>query len=111
VDGWSEALRYRRLSGDDLEIVDDGLRDDGLHLVGDDAHIAVAGDGTVTIVYQDGTAGTLERATREDDGTWSRETLDDEGTTGFFAKQFGDRVGCYYRDMQAEPAEAGIRIF
>lgn len=112
VDGWSEALLYQNLdAGGSVEIADDGFRDDGLHLVGEDAQIAVAGDGTVTIVYQDATAGTLERATRAPSGQWSRETLDDAGTTGFFAKQFADHVGCYYRDYQASPPEAGVRIF
>lgn len=111
VNGWSEALQYRNLDGDTVEIVDDGFREEGLHLVGDDAQIAVAGDGTVTIVYQDATAGTLERATRDPSGDWTHETLDDAGTTGFFAKQFADHIGCYYRDYQADPPEAGVRVF
>lgn len=113
VNGWSEALLYRNLdAGGAVETADDGYRDDGLHLVGEDAQIAVAADGTVSIVYQDATAGTLERATRDPSGEWSREILDDAGTTGFFAKQFGgNHVGCYYRDYQADPPEAGVRVF
>jgi hypothetical protein len=113
VDGWSESLLYRNLdAGGVVEIVDDGFRgDEGLHIVGDDAQIVVAGDGTVAIVYQDASAGTLERSVRDPSGEWSRETIDDAGTTGFFGKQFGTHIGCYYRDHQASPPEAGVRVF
>ncbi|MBI2893975.1 MAG: hypothetical protein HYY06_10515 [Deltaproteobacteria bacterium] len=111
VDGWSESLMYLAIGAGAPEIADDGFRDDGLHLVGDDAHVAVAEDGTVTIVYQDATAGTLEQATRALDGAWTHETIDGAKATGFFPKHIGDgTVGCYFRDFQADPPVDGVRL-
>jgi hypothetical protein len=75
VNGWTESLEYVMVPGGDLtkpqspEVVDNGLSLDGMpntdgqHLVGDDSSISVDGSGTVRIVYQDATAGTLREAT------------------------------------------------
>ena len=73
VNGWTGALQYLRVPGGDLqplrpEIVDDGTQvggqpfPDGTHLIGDDCSLTVGDDGTVRIVYQDASAGTLREA-------------------------------------------------
>jgi hypothetical protein len=74
VNGWSEALQYLRVPGGDLarplqpEVVDNGLTvggqafPDGLHIVGDDSSVTVDSNGSVRVVYQDATAGTLREA-------------------------------------------------
>jgi hypothetical protein len=74
VNGGTEALQYLRVPGGQLteplppETVDDGLQlggqafPDGLHIVGDDSSVTVDDSGTVRIVYQDATAGTLREA-------------------------------------------------
>ncbi len=71
---WTETLQYLHVPGGDFakpltpEVVDDGLHvngtanPDGQHIVGDDSSITVDASGTVRIVYQDATAGTLHEA-------------------------------------------------
>jgi hypothetical protein len=71
VDGITETLKYLYIPGGTPvtgltpQIVDTGYAvdgtnfTDGMHIVGDDSNIQVQSDGSVTIVYQDATAGTL----------------------------------------------------
>jgi hypothetical protein len=75
VNGWTESLEYLTVPGGDLtkplapEVVDTGTMLDGMpnpdgqHIVGDDSSISVDDSGTVRVVYQDATAGTLREAT------------------------------------------------
>ncbi len=75
VNGWTESLQYLTVPGGNLakplapEVVDDGVHlngmayTDGQHIVGDDSSITVDSGGTIRIVYQDATAGTLHEAT------------------------------------------------
>ncbi|MGH7294010.1 MAG: MYXO-CTERM sorting domain-containing protein [Polyangiaceae bacterium] len=75
VNGWTEALQYVMVPAGDLtkplapEVVDTGTGlggtpyPDGQHVVGDDSSITVDDGGTVRIVYQDATTGTLLEAT------------------------------------------------
>jgi hypothetical protein len=74
VNGWTESLEYLRIPGGNItvpqtpEVVDDGTQvggqafPDGVHIVGDDSSVTVASDGTIRVVYQDATAGTLREA-------------------------------------------------
>lgn len=74
VNGWTEALQYLTVPAGNLakplmpEVVDDGLHlngmtyADGQHVVGDDSSLTVDSGGTIRIVYQDATAGTLHEA-------------------------------------------------
>jgi hypothetical protein len=74
VNGWTESLEYLRIPGGSItvpqtpEVVDDGTQvggqafPDGVHIVGDDSSVTVAADGTIRVVYQDATAGTLREA-------------------------------------------------
>jgi hypothetical protein len=102
VNGWTESLQYMVVPGGDLtrphapEVVDTGTtpgapNPDGQHLVGDDSSISVDASGTVRIVYQDATAGTLREAT----GTlgagnvhsWSLKTIGQPSRfAGFFPR-------------------------
>jgi MYXO-CTERM domain-containing protein len=102
VNGITEALQYITVPGGGNgkplapEIVDDGLDGgkpfaDGKHVVGDDAAIQVDASGTVTIAYQDATAGTLKIATGslQAGGThkWTTKVVPQPGKfAGFFPK-------------------------
>ena len=74
------------------ELVDDGFDPtwaDGKHLVGDDSAIAVDASGTLTVAYQDATAGTLRTAvgTAVAGGThrWTRKSSAiTQSLAGFF---------------------------
>jgi hypothetical protein len=75
VNGWTEAVEYLDVPGGNLskpgtpEVVDDGTGingtpyPDGQHIVGDDSSVSIDDSGTVRVVYQDATAGTLMEAT------------------------------------------------
>ena len=78
VNAWTEALQALTVPGGNLmagpftpEVVDDGQHEngatgtpyaDGQHIVGDDSSVTVDARGTLRIVYQDATAGTLREA-------------------------------------------------
>lgn len=83
VDALADRLLYRTVAGDApgaLEVIDDGLRDDGPHPVGAGAALILDGDGAPRVVYQDQrTADTLQ-ARRA--GTWSTMPLE-TGIPGF----------------------------
>jgi hypothetical protein len=99
VNGITEALTYLVAPGGanpKPEIVDDGAGEkidgkpfaDGKHVVGDDSYVQVDDNGTVTIAYQDATAGTLRIATGTEQQTghnWSLKVVDQ---TGKFAGYF-----------------------
>jgi hypothetical protein len=101
VNGWSEALEYLMVPAGNLakpgtpEVVDDGMRiagtpnADGAHVVGDDSSLSVDASGTVRIVYQDATAGTLREAVGTlaagNAHTWTVKVLAQPGRfAGFF---------------------------
>lgn len=98
VNALDETLRYITIAGDVIRepvIVDDATGVDGVpfsdgkHLVGDDSAIRVDGD-TVTIYYQDATAGTLRRALGKTDGksgTWELRALPQPNKFGGFFPQ------------------------
>jgi MYXO-CTERM domain-containing protein len=98
VNGVTEALQYLLVVGGQpgkAEIVDDGLGvngtrfPDGRHIVGDDSYVREDG-GTITIAYQDATAGKLRVAVGT--GTpqkhnWSLKVVDQPGRfAGFFPR-------------------------
>jgi hypothetical protein len=103
VNGWTESLQYVLVPGGDLtkphapEVVDNGLtingmpNSDGQHVVGDDSSLSVDASGTVRIVYQDATAGTLREATgtlgSTGKHTWSTKAIVQQGLfAGFFPR-------------------------
>jgi hypothetical protein len=99
VNGITESLQYLLVSGGKPgkpEIVDDGLGvdgtrfQDGRHVVGDDSYVREDG-GTITIAYQDATAGKLRIAI----GTgspgshkWSLKVIDQPGRFAGFSPRF-----------------------
>ena len=101
VDGISEALKYVQVVGGTTvgtpEIVDDGftvdgqVHADGLHIVGDDAHLVVTPSGVIHISYQDASAGTLRFAVGTASGDshdWSLSSFAQAGRFGgFFSRQ------------------------
>lgn len=102
VDGYDESLKYVRIAGGTTvgapEVVDTGLTlagaqfDDGLHIVGDDAKIAVTDSGEVHVSYQDATAGKLRYAVGAPGGagdthTWEQRSYDQDGFAGAFSSQ------------------------
>ncbi len=121
VDGYDEALKYARLGTDgsvaQIEVVDDGVAVDGApfadgkHIVGDDASIAVSGNGDVRIAYQDATEGVLRVATGTLNGSahsWALGAIPSDGVGGAFARIFttsdGVRVAHWWRVGAGEPA-------
>lgn len=112
-DGIKEWLLYKFVPGGDLTkaaapvVVDDGTSADGSvgtkfadgqHLVGENAHLVVAGS-EVKIVYQDSTAGTLHWAKGAGGATakFTRGVLTQEGFSGFFPKIVGNQVVNFFR--------------
>jgi hypothetical protein len=84
------------------EVVDTGtmlsgtLNPDGQHIVGDDSSISVDASGTVRIVYQDATAGTLREATGTLGAgathTWTVKEIAQPGRfAGFFPRYVTER--------------------
>jgi hypothetical protein len=103
VNGWTEAVEYLEVAGGNLskpgtpEVVDDGSGlngmpyPDGQHIVGDDSAVSIDDSGTVRVVYQDATAGTLLEATGVAGSgtthTWTVKVLTQPPTefAGFFS--------------------------
>ncbi len=130
VNGMSEALQYVRYDAkkntvSTPEIVDNGevlsgkAFGDGKHIVGDDASISVDSSGTVTIVYQDATAGTLRLATgvSKSDGThtWSVKAADQPGRfAGFFPRRVpgSTKVANFWRrtDSKLQEFEGDVAL-
>jgi len=119
VDGWDERLMYlpvrNGMAMGQPEVIDDGAGvgtstfDDGEHIVGDSASIALV-DGAVRVVYQDSTAGTLRAASRGMMG-WTRTVLDMADHTGYWARLRGNRVATYYRNLSAADMRRwGVRV-
>jgi hypothetical protein len=94
VDGLSEGLNYQMVAAGGtagtVEVVDNGILEDGQHLVGDDSHILVTASGEVRISYQDATAGQLRYAVGTPAATaheWTTRAVEQEGFAGFFSQQ------------------------
>jgi len=113
VDGLKEGLMYKFVPGGDLSkaapavSVDDGTTadgsvgtkfTDGQHLVGENAHLVVAG-ADVKLVYQDSTAGTLHWAKGAGGATakFTRGIVKQDGTAGFFPRIVGNQVVNFFR--------------
>jgi hypothetical protein len=73
-DSLADSLRYMQVMGTTTikELVDDGMRMDGPHSVGDDTRIALDASGTPRIVYQDGRAVVMQMAQRMGTNMWVR---------------------------------------
>ena len=98
VDGISETLKYLYIPGGTLsttlvpQLVDNGSAvdgtafTDGLHIVGDDSSVQANADGSISITYQDSTAGTLRTATgAQTPGTWTLHAISQpKEFAGFF---------------------------
>lgn len=126
VDGTEELLRLAVVDGTSVierSVIDDGTTDgsaryaDGQHIVGDDSSIVVTSAGEVRVVYQDATSQELRIATRPSttaESAWTREALDTEDSTGYFAEQVlvGSRsyVGTWYR-RGGTGSPNGVRVF
>ncbi len=98
INNSSGALQYVRVVGGKTagkpEIIDNGLGlagtlfPDGIHKVGDDSEVRVAGDGTVELLYQDATVGTLRYAKGVVSGTTHTWTVAVASQPGRFAGFF-----------------------
>ncbi len=79
------------------EVVDDGLRDDGHHVVGLDPVLAADDAGRLHVFYQDGTDADLLHAVQQDDGTW-QVSVQASGPAGygFFTHLAQDTDGTWY---------------
>jgi MYXO-CTERM domain-containing protein len=126
VDGAEETLRYARVQPDGTvasrEVVDDGSttdgttrHEDGRHIVGDDASIAVLEGGAIRIAYQDATSQDLVIAARAaEGGPWTIARLDTEGSTGYWNVQ--DLLGVtsyvvtWWRSRDGRDQENGVRV-
>jgi len=114
VNGILEQLQYLIVPGGPPakpfapEVVDNGTNGgmpypDGIHIIGDDASLKVDSGGTVTIVYQDSTAGTLRYASGVPSGAthkWTTRTVTQQnGFAGFFPRFVGTtpQVSNFYR--------------
>jgi hypothetical protein len=85
VNAFHDALTYLDMTSGLPEVIDDGYREDGttadglpvpvFHFVGDDSALMLASGGAVAVAYQDATSHELLLATRNPDGTWTRESL------------------------------------
>jgi len=94
VNGWTESVQYLKVPGGNLskpgkpEVVDTGTMlngmayPDGQHVVGDDSSISVDDSGTVRVVYQDATSGSLLEATgvsgSNNTHTWTVKALSNQ---------------------------------
>jgi hypothetical protein len=88
-DAVDDALIYRRVEPDLTpsvrEIVDDGLREDGQHVVGLDSEIFLDDSETVRVFYQDGTTADLLEASRAGADDWMvAPAVEGDGGYGFF---------------------------
>ncbi|HTJ84967.1 MAG TPA: hypothetical protein VL400_24785, partial [Polyangiaceae bacterium] len=125
VDGYNETLKYARVENGavaSIETVDDGLTlggvdfPDGLHVVGDDSHIAVTPQGDVTISYQDATNGKLRYATGTKTTTghdWTVKVVDADNFGGFFSGQLdanGSRQLLHWWRKLAPDSEGTLKM-
>jgi hypothetical protein len=103
-----ETLRV--LSGSDLlggglsdRLVDDGVRDGALNLVGAYANVGFATDGRVFVVYANQTTNDVQLAFNQGDGTYLVRTLLETGAYGSFTSMAVDGttawVGSYLRNQ------------
>src|SRR5262249_19616238 len=71
-DSLADSLRYLQITSGNMtkELVDDGMRPDGPHSVGDDTRIIIDASGTPRIVYQDGRAVIMQMAVRMGPNMW-----------------------------------------
>jgi len=118
VSGLDETLRYLAVQGGKptkSQIIDDGSKlggiafTDGKHIVGDDSFVKENG-GTVTVAYQDATAGTLRIATGTGDvgsRKWELRDIKQEGKfAGYFPRILPDsRVVNFWRTANAQTKE------
>jgi hypothetical protein len=75
-------LSYAQFSASTLaasatEVVDDGIRTDGMHAVGADSSIVVDGSGAVRVIYQDQRTSDLLAAKRIGANNWTPKTAAD----------------------------------
>ncbi len=112
VDGVTETVRYVTYKGGKagvFEIVTDGYGvdgtpfPDGKHLVGDDSSISVDSSGTVSVLYQDATAGKLQRATgivSAGSHKWATHKIDQPGRfAGYFPSAVDAQIANYWRSV------------
>lgn len=92
-----EYVRYANGTVGQAEVVDEGARDDGLHLIGDDSTVRVGSDGAVSIAYQDATAGALCWAVGAVDGATHRWT---RGNAAVSPKRIGGYFPAFVGDKQ-----------
>ncbi len=126
VSGLDESLRYVTLEDGKpgkSEVIDDGSSvdgdsfPDGKHVVGDDSAVRADGD-SVTVYYQDATAGTLRQAVGARDGTshaWTRRTIaQPDRFAGFFPQIIPgeDKVANFWRatDRNAKTVIGDVAI-
>ena len=64
--------------------IDDGLRENSIHLVGGSASLAMDSSGGIFVAYADQTDNDLILAWKSTDG-WDRTTLLDDGALGSFS--------------------------
>jgi hypothetical protein len=87
----------RTLAQQGREIVDDGIRDDGHHVVGLDAEIFLDSAGVVHVFYQDGDDHDLLGAVRNGPDDWSFNTvLAGDGNYGEFIDVAQDTDGTFW---------------
>jgi hypothetical protein len=111
-DGIAESVLYMNIPGGDFTkaaapvVVDDGRTSDGTtkfpdgqHVVGENANISVDAGGSVRIVYQDSTGGTLRwaKGAGGTKPTFTRGTLTQDGVGGFWPRVVGSQVLNFYR--------------
>ena len=111
----SSALHYLRLSATTFEaevdeIIDDGARSDGQHIVGADCALAADGSGALRVLYQDQTSVDLLSAARAPNGGWEPNDSQQAGL-GRTLKGGAPGYGFYSRLALAEGQLYGISSF
>lgn len=120
VEAVTDQLWYRQVNPDDgtspgVEVIDDGVRPEGTHVVGADSAILVAPDGMVHVVYQDSTTADLLYARRSGGGTWTWAVVANDRGYGFYndLARAGDGslwTSTYYIDPR-DPMGRGLKLF
>ncbi len=118
VNGIDETLRYVQLAGGKptkSEVVDDGLGldgkpfPDGRHIVGDDSFVQVEPSGSISVFYQDATAGTLRSASGVAQGAtrkWTSKLVAQPGKfAGFFPKGVDGKIANFWRQTNRTTKE------
>jgi hypothetical protein len=100
-DAVADALVYRQLDSELnpvlREVIDDGLREGGQHIVGLDSRVFVDHDGNVRVLYQDGTTADLWEAMRTGEGQWTTTPVaEGDGGYGFFVDVARSEQGTYW---------------